>query len=706
MSPQLQRGVVMASSQRAIRLDPLFSSRFFEASDEKEMEVPIPFPLPASPTDLPRFLDDSAQGNEYKANFGKVVDELAAWANMQRLNTAVCNEFKNTYLDYTGSNEEENVTLFHMYHEGIATLAAIVVELHNESIPLKSRVSVIQNLLLGLLECGPGTYTNISKAYAELRSFTKSSVYWMTVRENIAKDKVLEIIREFDPEELEDLDLERMEIHYVNAVLNTFSKELGINPIQDDNLTCCNPEFLKILTESFAGCFPELLSLKAVCSAALIQLDADQLDANINTRPTESLEEFEMALARQGAQSEELPFYSPHDMVVVSDTDGSVSIAWNTYYILFLSIYSRLLRKGFINTLTLSGYPLGNNSTMVYLPNTSLQFAYVCQGEAITPFLSFCAEKLMSTDSNVTAKIWSFVTQQEQSDEAHFDILMALSFYFYSSACTVPNSLARLNDLLLHSISAVRHFLAKEVWQLLIAFEGDQRILCLDSLEGELDEVADCFDGIEEMLGLFDTKDAWRVLKKISYDKREEELTFNRLRALLHHSPRDKANAILIQHAPTFNFLMLMLMAFPLTEWRQHVSELPLDRIFSLFCQFSRLPGLLISFNKEQLETFTELFEAKLLPTLLEFIIDELTEETDINHAEKIQAFVTLQKRMEGVPYAECFCQWLLEHAGIISRNPTTTSIFTHPNKAKEFLQTLVNVFTTCHKNIDQLKPT
>ena len=401
------------------------------------MEVRLSFELPPFVGDLPQFLrDDTKKDLAYKSGFKEIIKNLAQWAKDNNIDTRACDRFLEIYLNYDGADSERNIRNFHIYQEGIVALAGIVTLINNDKIQLDARRAEIKNLFKGLLECGPGTFTNIMNCHLSLQALANASIFWMMLRRGIAEQVVVEHQRtERLPTKMDRI----WEIHYVNAVLNRFGDALGIKMIEDYYVAQCSTLNVDFLIDKFKLVIGKLLTLNKVMEAGFERLLFDTLASDIKTaKYPDAIKKLEYSLTCFGEEAPDKSFYAENRVIkLYGDFSDQTCFSWCARDIVLLSLYSRLIQKGYIE---LFGkelmHPLNETTEVRYLPGNSLQFSYVCQPQnsavACQPFISFCVESLaMSSEKNNEALI-KFICSTQLTDQQRTEIITGI-FRYWSS---------------------------------------------------------------------------------------------------------------------------------------------------------------------------------------------------------------------------------------------------------------------------------
>ena len=474
----------MANS-REIRLDPLYSTRLFHY--EPAVVVATEFERPIKIEELPEFLKgETERGKKYKEGFRSIINNIKKWADDNKLESSVCDRFLAAYLNYTGDDETNNKVRFTVYCQGIELLAGIESLLNNTEISLDTRKEKLKNLFNGLMVCGPGTYNNIEHAFRDLSSVINAGEYWMIHRRGIAEQTVFEVMAGYQ----EDIQ-EGMEIHYVNGVLNHYSEMIGIPKLEDVYIPLCDLHLLNEMYEQFNLVLFEKLDPDEMLHAAFGLISMDSLQADIesgNVRYSSALKKLEEELVKFGLESKARQFYSQSNIIKLSgEFEDQPRLTWKIKYILFSSLYSRLIEKKYIDLKDESVHPLNEETKISYLPGYSLQFASVqSNGQPYrSPFISYCVEELTKQDPN--NDLISFLLSEKLSNLNRAEILVGLENYMRSpegiEAALADQSLQmRVNNLLEEFLKKQSQLTYKDVKCLLNQLASDQQIIFLKTI--------------------------------------------------------------------------------------------------------------------------------------------------------------------------------------------------------------------------------
>ena len=394
---------------REIILDPLFTPKFFEFKEEKELDVKLSFAVPKNAGELPSFLkykqeeniDDSLkQSKAFKEGFAYIVDKLSSWCKKENIDDKnAFTRFKDNYLNYTGSDKEKNKLDFQIYNQGIASLAGIAEQSSNNDISLDDRKSIMAELIKGLNVCGPGSLTNIVNAYLDLMSLSNMSIYWMRMRRKIAEQVVLDLLKT-------KRIYTGLEVHYVNGVLNRFGDALSIRMVEDGYVLNCDVAILDDLMHKFPAAIESKLTLFTVIEyvtkdSALTNLKA-QFESVSNTIYAENDNKLQRFLKRFGKELADTNFYSQLNDIInlYGELEDKIAIDWAAYNKIYLSLYSRMIQAGLV--IAKESFEVFNTDvTRFYVPGQPVMLSYVrIAGEKRIPFISYVVNKLVLVDKN------------------------------------------------------------------------------------------------------------------------------------------------------------------------------------------------------------------------------------------------------------------------------------------------------------------
>lgn len=350
-----------------LRLDPVISDQFYVYEEAKDLDVKLDFPLPPDLEHLQEFFA-SPDGESFKKGLAGLVDGLAAWANKYGLNSAPCEKFKETYVNYAGADKDVNKLYIALYQEGVPALGGIVKLIDSESIQLDYRKDKIRNLLASIQVCAPGTHTNITDTYLDLLAYANMPAKWMAMRRKISEQLVLELIKPVDVPV-------GMEIHYVNAVINRYSDALAIHMIKDPYVSMCPAHKLNGLIDKFAASLQKHLTAEAVIGYIRSEPEFDLSKTEVTP---DKLNAFERRLDAFGTEEERAACFSVHAMLAAENDEAVVPyrLSWYADYVIFASLFNRMLRSGYFNAINPLKFTLGGASVNGILEH-SLKLASV-----------------------------------------------------------------------------------------------------------------------------------------------------------------------------------------------------------------------------------------------------------------------------------------------------------------------------------------
>lgn len=175
-------------------------------------------------------------GDLYRKNVNELIQRLQLWVTQQGLHQNgmqdVFNDFAG-FFEYEGRNLYSNERMLPLLRSGVKNLYHIVKLIHHDEISLAKRKTVISHLLEGLNVCEPGVNTNLYRTYLQLSTDVRH--YLEHVKRKLSEQQALMAIVQFNETVDDDGDhiFEGSEIHYTNALINRYAKELGVRSIED-----------------------------------------------------------------------------------------------------------------------------------------------------------------------------------------------------------------------------------------------------------------------------------------------------------------------------------------------------------------------------------------------------------------------------------------------------------------------------------------
>jgi len=369
-------------TQQELKLDDRFTAWFFQEDKRHDSSLPsVPFKLPATDhKQLPVFLKSGffkkSKGDKFRIGVHVILDNIIAWSVQNQLSAEDIASLKELYgakMEYKGGGGESvQEPMLPLLTQGVCFLSGIANQLTRDDTPLQVRKNHLRNLAANIRRdtCPPGVMTHITDAYLRL-----SSSPLMDLRRDVAIQTVIAQLKPW-------IDSKSVsagwEVHYANAVLNSYADQLGIGVVDDyyvENKTeyRCNSEIVIELLQQFPIAITKNLTLEAVFQqivskfnlAISTETQFDDLDEQLETYGHDE------AYSRSG--------------FLQSNSAESYQVASSAYYYLWLTLQRRLSRYFH---LTFSEHQMRDEgreiedqqeSTIVYSPpaNTDLKFAYV-----------------------------------------------------------------------------------------------------------------------------------------------------------------------------------------------------------------------------------------------------------------------------------------------------------------------------------------
>ncbi|MEO8402350.1 MAG: hypothetical protein ABI597_11270, partial [Gammaproteobacteria bacterium] len=218
----------------------------------------------------------STDGGNTWTNIGlastKIINKIKAWALKNNVDdTAKIDDFYRTFIMYPGTNADFNKTLLPLLQHGIRYLASFAEALNDDKIPLERRRTILGNLFSSLAVCAPGVYTNIREAHLKLSTDSIA-----VARREIVVQETLALLRKEDP----DLLGIGMEIHYVNAVLEDYTTQIGLPTIEDEYIDACERTVVNSVKEQFDKAVIKCLTVERVFDSIIANFNLYQIKTN------------------------------------------------------------------------------------------------------------------------------------------------------------------------------------------------------------------------------------------------------------------------------------------------------------------------------------------------------------------------------------------------------------------------------------------
>lgn len=401
--------------RRHLKVDERLTEQFWTVRKEDDPFADISITRPASHDKLREFIEGSDWA-AYKNAVSKSIDELVIWANANGISSQHLSDLKEKYLEYSGTDNGVNKVNFPMYQAGLPGLAIVAKLLKDERIPLDYRKFQLFLMAENIGVCGPGAVYNIGAAIISLSAFLNINVNLMAVRRKMIEELVGLYILEHWP------DVPRgNRIHYVAATINRYGEAFGVNayPIDDIYIGLCAPAKLDELFDHVAKEIPKLLRVENFLEKVIAMIPSIKDLAAKKKLDDKLFDDFSSQLNVYGEEQPGQGIYTSEKVVTtygeVNDEDekdydktreNETVFTWSAQYTLFLSIWKRLLRGGFVlephapATITLS-----TGTTVHFYPQASLLYSSVHQPKNLNPanryhaFLPYCIDVLCSKNN-------------------------------------------------------------------------------------------------------------------------------------------------------------------------------------------------------------------------------------------------------------------------------------------------------------------
>ena len=401
----------------AYTTDPLFTSRFYILNKEADINVAVD--LPDSSENLPLFLN-SYKGKIFLNYVIDLIDQISKWAAEHKISDAApaCSKFKELYSTYDGKNFSVNNNYFMLYKSGIPHLAGILNLIQNDKIDLDVRIEVVKNLMTGIIVCAPGAYTHITDNFLKLASQLSISTEWMAARRTLAEQTVLDVLHETS-----DVPVE-MEIHYVNAIVNTYTDMLKINSVDDDYIRICDTDLIFNLIPRIESELSKRINVEAIISHIIFELGMKLSEKLWATGGTDFLEK---ALNRYGTDKN----YSIMNLITTDESGYKPVLFWYSEYELYRTLFTRLIQSQFIDISSYQmNHKLSNDVLISYLPGRSIKLAYVTSQQHAKSLVQYCIEQFNTQEPSLSRKqLLDFILSNKITDEQRFEIIQGIIKY-------------------------------------------------------------------------------------------------------------------------------------------------------------------------------------------------------------------------------------------------------------------------------------
>ncbi|MEO8401979.1 MAG: hypothetical protein ABI597_09345 [Gammaproteobacteria bacterium] len=425
----------MKSTQKLIELDKRFNPAFFVSQQEEktisEEKLSFPIPVPKDQTkkreekeelrDLQKFLA-SSDGKKYKWGMRKILDDITIWALKNELFDAK-EELDHFYHIFFEISPGGAINL-PLLQQSPRLLSELLTRLQDAKIPVIKKKEVMGNLLPLLSRCGPGVLTYIGDACISL-----SSDKLTEVRRDMAVQTVLgqliRIKKEF-PGEI----AEGMEVHYVNAVLIHYTKQLGLPAIEDGYIGHCNKDIVDLLIEAFPAAIRKNLTVEAIFDYILAKYDLTRL----KTSPDFDI--LEQALNEYGRDSE-------YSLTQVCVPGAGYQAKDTAEYAILFSLMQRLANKiDFHHDIETNKL---NPANIVWSKNSHIRFSYVIVMSAdnerqTKSLIAYFADMMLGEESERTQFVKSFLPHLNDKQKAELSEELLKLFHRKTKKLTVNSA--------------------------------------------------------------------------------------------------------------------------------------------------------------------------------------------------------------------------------------------------------------------------
>lgn len=304
-----------------------------------------------------------------------------------------------------------NLIDFPLFKDGVVLLASIKELIYADKLPLDICKATIHNLMPGLTVCAPGTFTNLNDAYLSLTS--NAQLILMSIKKVIAQQTVLALIQENPQLQV----YVGNEIHYVNAVLNYYASDIGIESVID--AFAPNDEEVMFLIHHFPSKFAKAMDISKLLEMMIAKFDLVTLEKNLTS--SKVCDSFEEALSQYGKDSDFN--FSMHLIDQDALEEDIYKLDGNAEFYLWTTMLHRLANSGFFNKLENAMIMVKVGDDIAYLLTTgTLKLSFVQGCKERVPFIPYCLD---ACARGQTASL-KLITKNAQKAELHNEILKRL----------------------------------------------------------------------------------------------------------------------------------------------------------------------------------------------------------------------------------------------------------------------------------------
>lgn len=353
--------------------------------------------------DLEIFLNPD---HSYYKNVIALIMQLIDYANQNKLSSQPLLNF----IEKININNND-ISFFALCSEGIPILARIVKLLHSETVSKNTVYEAIKELIPGFSKCGAGLHTEIVDCYLKLNS--NPSYELMHIRRTLSHQLLSTLIRNDLSFYKDGLYQPGNEIHYINAILNYYSDELGIASIRDDYaMVALDEPKIAMIIDQFKSMIQHTLSPAQVIEYILNHLAWE------NLKNTNSGEETKL-LAND--LTNRLDFYGIDKLFSMENLFDEILMEDNVYklnydaiYTLWLTVALRLDSSEWLSLGANSIEIKLDNQMLLLQPHQDIRFSYVRDKYSIKPFVIYFFEQVSGNHINQISQVIAYLDDNQK----------------------------------------------------------------------------------------------------------------------------------------------------------------------------------------------------------------------------------------------------------------------------------------------------
>lgn len=387
--------------RKVIKFNARLGDKFFEVADGlpdlESLRAQVSFPLPTSVMAMPEFFR-GPQASLFKKGISGLILRLHAWCLNNHIHDSEnVLRFLNICKTYHGRDPEVNALGFELLSSGMVLLNAIVSHCESGKIPKAHCCNVLINLLPGLTVCSPGIYTNLYKAWCSLVAQNSLAHELMQIRHHLAEQSAIVSINALKSNYRVHSG---SEIHYVNALLNSYHEVLGLPVIVDPFLQELDDDILTSLMKLFVVHVTQKLKPSVIINEIIQQLNVAAFCSETTSALQEKnyakfnslIDDFELRLNRYGDDKINI------DQILMLNEDSTevTGLAFFCHEELYASLQRRFVMNGYFTTENFKQRKLSNGAIIYTNNHIPLSESFIEWQESLRGYIPFMMDQIIN----------------------------------------------------------------------------------------------------------------------------------------------------------------------------------------------------------------------------------------------------------------------------------------------------------------------